>query len=183
MSGQFLTHLNVSVIAGLILSSPYIIWEIWRFLLPALKPNEKKYISRIVIISSALFFIGILFSYYMIVPLTIDFFATYQVSKAVENQINLNSFISSLSSITLITGAVFELPVFVYFLTKIGFLTTEKLKKTRRYAIIIVLSIAAILTPPDIFSQLLVSIPLYALFELSILISKGVTNTYAEAAD
>ena len=120
MSGQFVTHMNISVIAGLIIATPYIIWEIWQFLVPALKPNERKNISRIVIISSVLFFIGILFSYYMIVPLTIDFFATYHVSEAVENQINLNSFISSISSITLATGIIFELPIFTYFLTKIG---------------------------------------------------------------
>jgi sec-independent protein translocase protein TatC len=177
MSGQFVTHMNISAIAGLIIATPYLIWEIWQFLVPALKPNERKNISRIVIISSILFFVGILFSYYMIVPLTIDFFATYHVSEQVENQINLNSFISSISSITLATGIIFELPIFSYFLTKIGVLTTEKLKSLRKYAIIIVLCLAAILTPPDVFSQLLVSIPLYLLYEFSILISKSVSKS------
>ena len=176
MSGQFVTHMNISVIAGIIVATPYIIWEIWQFLVPALKPSERRHISWMVIVSSLLFFTGILFSYFMIVPLTIDFFATYHVSESVENQINLNSFISSISSITLATGIVFELPIFIYFLTKIGLVTTEKLKKLRKYAVIIVLSLAAILTPPDVFSQLLVSIPLYALFEISILISKSVNK-------
>ena len=172
MSGQFITHMNISVIAGIILATPYIIWEIWKFLVPALKPEEKKNISRIVIISTLLFFVGILFSYYMIVPLTIDFFATYRVSESVENQISINSFISSISSITIATGLVFELPIFIYFLTKIGLVTPSYLKGLRKYAVIIVLSLAAILTPPDVFSQLLVSIPLYVLFEISILISR-----------
>ncbi len=183
MSGQFVTHMNISAIAGLIIATPYLIWEIWRFLVPALKPSERKNISRIVIISSFLFFTGILFSFYMIVPLTIDFFATYHVSESVENQINLNSFISSISSITLATGLIFELPIFSYFLTKIGVLTTEKLKSVRKYAIIIVLCLAAILTPPDVFSQLLVSIPLYLLYEFSILISRSVNKSKAKEAN
>lgn len=174
MSGQFMMHMYISIIAGLVASAPYIIWEFWRFVKPALHSKEKKYSKGVVWASSGLFISGILFSYYIIVPLTINFFGTYQISESVVNQINLNSYISTIVSVTLATGLVFELPILVYFLTKIGILTPTIMKKSRKYMLVIVLVISAIITPPDVFSQILVSFPLFGLFEASIWISKRV---------
>lgn len=174
MSGQFMMHMYISIVAGLVVSAPYIIWEFWRFIKPALHPNEKHHSRGAVLATSGLFIAGVLFSYYLIVPLTINFFGTYQISESVVNQINLNSYISTIVSVTLATGIVFELPILVYFLTKLGILTPAFLKKSRKYMIIIVLTLAAIITPPDVFSQILVSFPLFGLYEVSIWISKRV---------
>jgi len=176
MSGQFMTHMYVSIIAGVIIAAPYVIWELWRFIMPALKPNEKKYSGGAVFASSLLFFSGVLFAYYLIVPLTINFLGTYQVSQDVPNQIHLNSYISTVVSVTLAVGIVFELPILVYFLTKVGILTPTFMRKNRKIMFIIVLVLSAIITPPDIFSQVLVCIPLIGLYELSIKISEKVHN-------
>ena len=174
MSGQFMMHMYISLVAGLVVAAPYILWEFWRFVKPALHSKEKKYSRGAVLASSGLFMTGVLFSYFIIVPLTINFFGTYQISESVVNQINLTSYISTIVSVTLATGLVFELPILVYFLTKIGILTPMFMKKTRKYMLVIVLTIAAIITPPDVFSQILVSFPLLGLYEASIWISARV---------
>ena len=174
MSGQFMTHLYVSLIAGLIVAAPYIIWELWRFIMPALKQKEKKYSTGAVAVSSLLFLAGVLFAYFLIVPLTINFLGTYQVSHDVPNQINLNSYISTVVSVTIAVGIVFELPILVFFLTKVGILTPAFMKKNRKIMLVIVLILSAIITPPDVFSQILVCIPLVGLYELSIRISEKV---------
>ncbi len=174
MSGQFLVHMYVSIVAGIVVAFPYIIWEIWTFIKPALYRNERKYTTGAVVICSLLFIAGILFAYFLIVPLTINFLGTYQVSDFVKNQVSLNSYISTVVSVTFGVGLVFELPVFVYFLTKVGILTPQFMKKNRKYMIVILLIISAIITPPDVFSQIMVVIPLMALYELSIAISKRV---------
>lgn len=176
LSGQFSTHMSISFFAGLILAFPYIIWEIWRFLKPALYENEKKHSRGAVLVMSALFLIGILFSYFLIVPLTLNFFGTYRVSDFVTNQISLSSYISTLVSVTFSVGIVFELPVFIYFLTKVGIVTPDFLRRSRKYMIVIILTIAAIITPPDIISQILVSIPLLALYEISIMVSSRIVK-------
>lgn len=176
LSGQFSTHMSISFFTGLILAFPYVIWEIWRFLKPALYPNERRYTRGAVFIMSALFLIGVLFSYFLIVPLTLNFFGTYKVSDMIANQISLSSYISTLVSVVFSVGIVFELPVFVYFLTKVGIVTPEFLRRTRKYMIVIILTIAAIITPPDILSQILVSIPLFALYEVSILVSSRISK-------
>ncbi|MCB0806869.1 MAG: twin-arginine translocase subunit TatC [Bacteroidales bacterium] len=174
MSGQFMTHMYVSIVTGLIVAAPYVIWEMWRFIMPALRPGEKKYSRGAVVVSSLLFVMGVLFAYFLIVPLTINFLGTYQVSPEVPNQIHLNSYISTVLSVTLAVGIVFELPILVYFLTKVGLVTPTFLKKNRKIMLVIVLVLSAIITPPDIFSQVLVCIPLMGLYELSIGISKRV---------
>ncbi|MBN1339668.1 MAG: twin-arginine translocase subunit TatC [Bacteroidales bacterium] len=181
MSGQFLTHLYVSLMAGLVIAAPYIIWEIWRFVVPALKPGEKKHSRGAVFYISFLFVAGILFSYFLIVPLAINFLGTYQISPDVPNQIQLSSYISTVVSVTLAVGIVFELPVFVYFLTKIGVLTPSFMRKNRKIMVVAVLTLSAIITPPDIFSQVLVTIPLVALYELSIRISDRIYREKQEA--
>jgi len=174
MSGQFLTHMYISIIAGIIITIPYIIWEIWSFIKPALYKNERKYTNYAVISSRLLFIIGILFSYFLIVPLTVNFLGTYHVSEFVQNQVSLKSYVNTVVSVTFAVGIVFELPIFMYFFTKVGLVTPSFLKKNRKYMLVICLILSAIITPPDVFSQILVCIPLAALYEISILISKRV---------
>lgn len=174
MSGQFMTHMYVSIIVGLIVAAPYVIWELWRFIMPALHPKEKKHSRGAVVVSSLLFLSGVLFAYFLIVPLTINFLGSYQVSQAVPNQIQLNSYISTVMSVTIAVGIVFELPILVYFLTKVGVITPTFMKKNRKFMLVIVLVLSAIITPPDIFSQILVCIPLIGLYEISIRISARV---------
>ncbi len=175
LSGQFITHMYISIAAGLIVSSPYIILEIWRFIKPALYENERKYTRGAVLIISLLFILGILFSYFLIVPLTLNFFGNYQVSETVTNQIALSSYISTVVSVTFSMGVVFELPVFVYFLARVGLLTPDFMARNRKVTLVILLTIAAIITPPDVISQILVTIPLYGLYELGIVIARRVT--------
>jgi sec-independent protein translocase protein TatC len=182
MSGQLTTSLGVSIITGFILSVPYILWEFWRFVKPALKEKERKYSRNFVFVTSSLFLTGVVFSYFLIVPLTVNFLGSYKVSESVENYISLNSYISTITTLSFATGLVFEFPILVYFLTKIGIITPNFLSKQRRYIIVLILIIAAIITPPDVFSQIMVSIPLYALFELSIFISRIVYKKRAEAS-
>jgi len=174
LAGQFKIHLRIAFFAGLILSSPYIFFEIFRFVLPALKEVERKYSAGMVFYTSALFITGILFGFFIIIPLTINFLGSYSVSEQVENQINLKSYIGSVTSVTLSTGLAFELPIMIYFLSKVGLVTPEFMKKYRKHAVVVFLILAGIITPPDVISQFLVSIPLYVLFEVSILISRRV---------
>jgi sec-independent protein translocase protein TatC len=171
MSGQLTVHLYVSLIAGIVLAFPYLLWEIFRFIKPALKAHEKKYSTQFIIVTTFLFLTGVLFSYFLVVPLTVNFLGSYQVSANIENYIALNSYISTVTTLSLATGLVFELPVFVYFLTKIGILKPVFLQKNRKIIIVIILIVGAIITPPDVFSQLMVSIPLYGLYEFSIYVS------------
>ncbi len=172
LAGQFTTHITVSIISGIILAIPYIFWELWRFIKPALHKHEQKSAKNGVFKASLLFFAGILFSYFLIVPLAINFLGSYQVSAFVENQISLKSYINTVTMVTFATGVVFELPVFIYFLSRIGLVTPEFLIKNRRIAIVLILIVSAIITPPDVFSQILVGIPLYILYEFSIGIAR-----------
>ena len=172
MSGQFTTHLYSSFIAGFILSFPYFIWEMWRFIRPALSKKEKRYSRGVVFFSSLLFLMGVLFGYYVISPLSINFLGNYQISKQIANQINLNSFISTVTMLTLSSGVVFELPVVIYFLSKIGLVTPKFLRNYRKHSMVIILIIAAIITPsPDVTSQILVAVPLFLLYEIGIWVS------------
>ena len=172
MSGQFMTHLYISTVAGFILAVPYILYEMWRFIRPALYEKEQKYSKGAVIISSLLFLLGVLFAYFLIVPLTVNFLGNYQVSSQVTNQVSLNSYINTVVNVTFGVGIAFELPILVYFLTKIGLITPEFLIKNRKYMFVVLLILAAIITPPDMFSQILVVIPLMILYEASIKVSK-----------
>lgn len=173
LSGQFTTHIWVSIIGGFMVGSPYVLWELWRFISPALLEKERKYTSGVVFFASMLFIAGVLFSYYVIVPMTINFLGNYQVSPLVKNTISMDSYISTVTTLTLIMGLVFELPIVIYFLTKIGLLGPGFMRKHRRYAIVIILIVAAIITPSsDIPTLLIVSTPLYILYEVSIFVSK-----------
>ena len=171
MSGQFNTHIQVSVFAGIIVSFPYIIQQFWNFVKPALYPSERQRARGAVFYISFLFLAGVVFGYFIISPLTIHFLGGYSISPEVTNQINLGSFIASVASVTLATGILFELPVLILFLTKAGIVTPKFLKKYRKHAFIIIMIVAAIITPPDILSLLLVTFPLWLLFEASIAVS------------
>lgn len=174
MAGQFSTHIMVSIVAGFIISFPYIFWEFWRFIKPALYEKEIRHARGGVFYSSILFILGVLFGYFVIVPLSVHFLGTYHVSEQVLNKINLGSFISTVTSVTLAAGVIFELPIVIFFLSKVGLITPKGLRKYRRHALVAILALSAIITPPDIFSQLLVSVPLLILYEVGISISKRV---------
>jgi sec-independent protein translocase protein TatC len=174
MSGQITTHIVVALVAGLIAAFPIVIREFWLFFKPALHSNEAKHARGAILASSLLFFVGVLFGYFLLAPLSIHFLNTYQISPDVVNQINVRSFIGTITSICLATGVVFELPIVAYFLTKIGIITPTFMRKYRKHAIVIIFILAAIITPPDVFSQALVAIPLLILYEISIFISAGV---------
>ena len=183
LAGQFKIHLRIAFFAGLILSSPYIFTEIFRFILPALKDNEKKYSAGMVFYTTALFLTGVLFGYYLIIPLTINFLGGYSVSAEVANQIALKSYIGSVTSLSLSTGLAFELPIMIYFLSKVGLVTPDFMRKYRKHALVVFLVLSGIITPPDVISQFLVCIPLYILFEISIVISKRVERQREERED
>jgi sec-independent protein translocase protein TatC len=174
MAGQFMIHMYISAFAGLIVAIPYVLWEIWRFVKPALHENEAHHASGAVFFSSLLFLVGVLFSYFLIVPMAVLFLGSYTVSESVENQVALSSYISTVVSLTFSVGVVFELPILVFFLTKVGMITPMLMRRNRKFMIVVVLIVAAIITPPDVFSQLLVTFPLLGLYELSILVSARV---------
>jgi sec-independent protein translocase protein TatC len=177
LSGQFTMHIWVSFVAGFILAAPYVLWEIWRFIKPALHEKERKYSKGVVFFSTLLFFAGVLFGYYVIVPLSINFLGSYQVSADVKNMIAMDSFVSTVTTITFASGIVFELPIVIYFLTQIGLMTPQFMRTYRKHAMVIILIVAAIITPsPDVTSQLLVAFPLYLLYELSIFVSMYVVK-------
>lgn len=174
MAGQFLTHIWTALVAGFIIASPLVFFEFWRFIRPALYDTEKKHASGAVFFTTVLFLIGILFGYYLIVPLSIHFLGSYSLSPEVTNQININSYISTVVSISLASGVVFLLPIFVYFLSKVGLLTPGFMKTYRRHSYVVMLLLSAIITPPDVFSQIMVCIPLVFLYEIGIIISRRI---------
>ena len=176
MAGQFTMHIMVSLVAGFVVSFPYVFYEFWRFVVPALYSREKKHARGAVFYSSALFMLGVLFGYFMITPLSIHFLGSYSVSDQVTNQINLISYVSTIASVVLASGIIFELPILVYFLTKAGLVTPGFLKKYRRHSLILILALSAIITPPYIFSQVLVAFPLIILYEASISISRRIVR-------
>ena len=181
VSGQFSAHLWTSFTAGFIIAFPYILLEFWRFIQPGLLQHEKKNARGFILIASFLFFLGVLFGYYIVTPLSINFLGSYTVSDQVFNDFDLDSYISLLRASVLSSGLIFELPILMYFFTKIGLVTPALLKNNRKFAIVIVLSISAIITPPDIASQIIVTIPILILYEVSIIISKIVHKRQLKA--
>ena len=174
MAGQFSAHLWTSILAGFIVGFPYVLYEFWRFISPGLHVNERKNARGFILVASLLFFLGVLFGYYIVTPLSINFLGNYTVSQEVFNDFDLSSYIGMLRASVLASGLIFELPILIYFFTKIGLLTPTFLRKNRKFALVIVLSVSAIITPPDIASQIIVTIPVLILYEVSIWISKWV---------
>jgi sec-independent protein translocase protein TatC len=181
LSAQFTTHMWVAFIAGLIVASPYVLWEAWRFIKPALYEKERNYARGIVFYTSALFLTGVLFGYYVITPMSVNFLGTYQVSPEVKNTITLDSFISTVTTLTLLTGLVFELPIVIYFLSKIGLMSPAFMRTYRKHAVVIILVLAAFITPTsDATTMILVAVPLYILYEASIVVSARVVKQRSE---
>ncbi len=175
MAGQFTLQINSALLMGIILGFPYLLWEVWRFVKPALLENERKSASGFVFFASLLFIIGIMFGYFIIAPLSVNFLTNYKISSIIENTITIDSYLSSVATLTLGTGVVFELPIVIFILSKLGIMTPKFMKAQRRYAVVIILVIAAIVTPtPDILTMLTVSFPLFLLYEVSIMVSAGV---------
>ena len=176
VSGQFSAHLWTSILAGFIISFPYVIYEFWKFISPGLYRKEKEGARGFIIISSLLFFIGVLFGYYIVTPLSIRFLGTYTVSLEIFNDFDLNSYTALVRASVLASGLIFELPILVYFLTKIGLITPYLMRKYRKIALVLVMFLSAVITPPDVASQIIVAIPVLILYELSIFISKRVVR-------
>lgn len=176
MAGQFTMHITISFFIGLILSFPYTFWEIWSFIKPGLYDKERKMTTGIIFFVSVLFGSGILFGYYIVAPLSINFLATYTLDPSIQNYFDLTSYVSLLSMVVLGTGLMFQMPVIVFVLSKIGVVTPEFLRTYRKHALVIILIVAAIITPPDVISQLLVTMPLAILYEVSIFVSATVAR-------
>lgn len=174
MSGQFSMHIMVSLTLGLALAFPYAFWEIWRFVRPGLYPQEQQNSRGAVFWVSILFALGLLFGYYVVAPMSINFLAGYQVDPSILNEFDLSSYISTLTTLCLACALMFELPVIVYFFTKAGLLSPELMKLYRRHAIVGILIVSAIITPPDVVSQLLIAFPLIILYEVSISVSRRI---------
>lgn len=168
LSNQFMTHITTAVYLGVLGASPYILYELFRFVSPALYDNERKYSVQVAGIIYVLFILGVLMSYFVLFPISFRFLGTYSVSARVVSNITLDSYISTFVSLTLVMGVVFQLPVIAFFLGKMGVVTSEMLANYRKHSFVIIMLIAAIITPPDLMTLILVTIPLYLLYEVSI---------------
>jgi sec-independent protein translocase protein TatC len=177
MTGQFSMHIVSSFVIGIIVAFPYITWELWRFIKPGLYPREKKSSRGAVASISFLFILGVLFGYYIMSPVMISFLANYQISDMIVNEFDITSYVGTIVGVVFGSGVLFQLPVVMFFLTKVGIVTPQYLRKYRKHAIVIILIVGAIVTPTaDPLSQSLISIPLYLLYEISILISAAVVR-------
>lgn len=174
MEGQMSLYIWTLILVGFILAFPFILYQFWNFIKPALYEKERKNAKSFIFVSSFLFFIGVLFGYFVIAPMSVNFFSTFSVSKVIVNEININSYMGLIKTSSIASGLFFELPIIIFFLTKLGLVTPKFLREYRRYAIVLVLILAAIVTPPDVISQTIVAIPLLILYEISILISSVV---------
>ncbi len=180
MSGQFSADIWTAIWVGFIVGFPYILFELWKFISPGLYEKERKNSKGFIFIASFLFFLGVLFGYYVVAPLSINFLGSYQVSKLVTNQFDLDSYIGTVRSAVIACGILFELPIIIFFLTKVGLVTPEILKKYRKIALVVVLIVSAVITPPDVASQIIVAIPVLILYQVSIYISGFVLKREAK---
>lgn len=180
MSEQFSAHIWTSIWAGFIVGFPYVLYEVWKFIAPGLYDNERQNAKGFIFIASSLFFTGVLFGYYVVAPLSINFLGGYSISDTVIREIDLSSYISTVRAAVIACGLIFELPIIIYFLTKIGLVTPEILRKYRKIALVVVLIISAVITPPDVASQIIVAVPILILYQVSIYISKIVLKREAK---
>jgi sec-independent protein translocase protein TatC len=172
VGAQFNTAIWTSITTGVVVGFPYILYEFWKFISPGLYDNERKSSKGFIIIASLLFFMGVFFGYYVIAPLSINFLSGFKVADTIHNEFDIDSYVGLMRASVLAAGIIFELPIIMYFLTKIGLVTPEFLKKNRKYALVIVLILSAIITPPDISTQVIVAVPILILYEVSIIISR-----------
>lgn len=180
MAGQFSAHIWTSIWAGFIVGFPYVLYEVWKFISPGLYEKERKNSRGFILVASLLFFTGVLFGYYVVAPLSINFLGGYQVSSEVFNDIDLGSYIATVRASVIACGLIFELPIIIFFLTKVGLVTPEILKKYRKIALVLVLILSAVITPPDVASQIIVAVPVLILYQASIYISKVVLKREAK---
>ena len=176
ISSQFFVHLRAALAAGLVIACPYIIYELWRFVAPALYESEKRSARKAFSLASVLFYAGVLIGYFIVLPLCLEFFVDYKVSDVVHNTIALTSYISLFMSLVLVIGIVFEFPMLAMLLSATGLISRDTLKKYRRHAIVAVLCVSAVITPADPMSMIVLAIPLYALYEFSILLCKKASS-------
>lgn len=176
LSSQFMTHITTSVYLGLLGASPFILYELFRFISPALYENERRYSVQVAGIIYVLFVLGVLMSYFVLFPISFRFLGTYSVSAKVVSNITLDSYVTTFVSLSLVMGVVFQLPVIAFFLAKLGVVSSEMLAKYRKHSFVIIMLVAAIITPPDLMTLVLVTIPLYLLYEVSIRVVKGVVD-------
>lgn len=174
MTGQFTMHILSSLVIGLLCAFPYTFWEMWRFIRPGLYETEQSLSRGATFFVSILFLSGVLFGYFLVTPLAVNFLANYQVADSILNEFDIISYVTTVSTLVLVCGLMFQLPIVVYFLSKAGLVTPELMKTYRRHAIVVILIASAILTPPDVISQVLIAVPLVFLYQLSIFISKMV---------
>jgi len=177
LSSQFMTHITTAIYLGILCASPFILYELFKFVSPALLENEKQYSVQVVVTVYTLFVVGVLMSYFVIFPISFRFLGTYSVADKIHSTITLDSYISTFVTLTLLMGVVFQLPTIAFILGKMGILTSNYLAKYRRYAILLICIIAAIITPPDIMTLILVAIPLYMLYEVSIRVMKHIEKS------
>ena len=178
LSSQFMTHITTSLYLGLLGASPFIVFELFRFVSPALYDNEKRYSVQVVVIVYLLFILGVLMSYYVLFPISFRFLGTYSVAERVHSTITMDSYISTFTTLTLLMGVVFQLPVIAFALAKLGFISSEILSKYRKHSFLIIMLVAAIITPPDLMTLVLVTIPLYLLYEVSIRVTRWVGKVH-----
>ena len=171
MTGQFTMHITSSFVIGLIVSFPYVFWEVWRFIRPGLYPKERNKSRGAVLYVALLFMTGVSFGYFVMSPLAVNFLSTYQVSELVTNEFDITSYVSTVTMLVLGSGILFQLPIVVYFLTTVGLVTPALMRTYRKHAIVVILVLGALLTPPDPLSQVLIAIPLFGLYQFSIFIS------------
>lgn len=174
LSSQFMTHITTAVYLGLLGASPYILFELFRFISPALYESEKKYSVQVATVIYLLFILGVLMSYFVLFPISFRFLGTYSVAERVHSTITLDSYVETFTTLTLVMGLVFQLPIIAFALAKMGFISSGMLSKYRKHALLVIMLVAAIITPPDIMTLVLVTIPLYLLFELSIRVVRWV---------
>ncbi len=172
MTGQFMMSLTASFVIGLIVAFPYVVWEFWSFVRPGLETKERKFSKGAVLAVSFLFLVGILFGYYFLCPMTIWFLATYSISSVISNEFDITSYVSTITGLVMGCGLLFQFPVVIYFLSKVGLVTPQLMRKYRKHSIVVILVLGAIITPSaDPFSLTVISLPLYLLFEISIFTS------------
>lgn len=174
MGGQFSYALWMSFLGGVVLGFPFVFYQFWSFIKPGLKSNEKNVVKGMVFYVSLLFFLGIMFGYFVVAPMTVQFFGTYQITKEIKNDFTINSYMSTILSTVFYSGLFFLLPVIAYITGKLGIVSSGFLKKYRKHSIVVVLILAAVITPPDMISQVIVSIPILLLYEIGIWVVMGV---------
>ncbi len=174
MMAQFSTNMYFSIVGAIILTFPFVFYQLWQFFKPALKESELKVSRGVVFWGSLLFFLGVLFGYFVVSPLTVQFFGSYQITKEVENIITINSYLSLITTTTLFSGLFFELPIVIYLLTKMGVISSRMLQLYRKHALVAILILSAIITPPDIISQVIVTFPIFIMYEIGVVVAKRV---------